>query len=469
MTTDIPSQSNMTWAPLTTGKRSTVAIVKGTDPSGMTREALRLLGGISTFVKPGQRVFLKPNLTSGAHYTTAITTDPRFVAELIKMCKEAEASEVIVGENCGRALSTREAAKGNGMEEMCTKAGVDRFAWFEEEEEWEEIEIPDALLAKKFYVPKVILESDVIIDIPALKNNFAAVTTIAFKNWLGFVPYDKVRIEPRVPNLRTCIHRGVNQVEMAYYIADLMKHPKLNPALTLVTAIYGLEGYGPHSGHVINMDCCFAGKDPVATEAVAIAATGRDPLESPHCQVAHFRGLGTANLDEIVIKGNSIEDVMKSWKPATLRYINGNPNVDNYCGGVCGGCVWAYGGLPLHSPPDFLFDPKKKYAVLVGRRILIPENFDIYDELWLCGDCALLSSHQHPGYNNHIKRFREQGKKVVRLPGCPPHEYMLGCDKYPQVAKQLANWGFSSEMNPHTDWAPPNRPDLRTKPLGARD
>jgi uncharacterized protein (DUF362 family) len=455
-----------TWAPITTDKRSVVAIVKGQDPDRMTKEALDYLGGMRNIVKPGDTVFIKPNLIAASPYTMAETTDPRFCAALITAAKEAGAGEVIVGENTGWGLSTREAAKVNGMEEWCTKAGVDRFAWFEEEEDWVELEIPNGVLCKKAYVPKVILDSDVIINVPVMKNNFTMVTTLSIKNWLGLVPYHKVPTEPRYPNIRAYTHKGVFQIEMAYYLADLMTHPKLRPDLTLITAIYAMEGYGPHGGPVVNMDCCIASTDTVAAEAVAEAVMGYDPFYSPTTQVAHFRGIGTANLDEIEIKGARIEEVQKPFKPATFRYINGNPNVTNYCGGVCGGCVWAYGGLPIHAPPEYVYDPNKKYAVLVGRRILVPENFDEYDELWLCGDCANLASHQFPGYEEKINRFKDQGKKIVRLTGCPPLEWFTQFEKMPEAASILCGWGFNSLMNPHTDGVPPNRPDLRTRPLG---
>ena len=43
--------------------KPTVAIVRGDDPDKMLAEALELLGGAERFVKDGQTVVIKPNLT----------------------------------------------------------------------------------------------------------------------------------------------------------------------------------------------------------------------------------------------------------------------------------------------------------------------------------------------------------------------------------------------------------------------
>jgi uncharacterized protein (DUF362 family) len=71
-----------------------------------------------------------------------------------------------------------------------------------------------------------------------------------------------------------------------------------------------------------------AGKNPVATDAVATAVMGFDPLavgrhEPPfeyclnHLTLARFRGLGPNDLDEIEIVGAALDDVRTPFKPYT--------------------------------------------------------------------------------------------------------------------------------------------------------
>jgi uncharacterized protein (DUF362 family) len=70
----------------------------------------------------------------------------------------------------------------------------------------------------------------------------------------------------------------------------------------------------------------FAGKDPVATDAVATAAMDFDPTaEYPnvpfvhgdnHLNIAASLGMGTNRLDEIKVVGASIDDVKMKFTPS---------------------------------------------------------------------------------------------------------------------------------------------------------
>ena len=52
-------------------------------------ECLAPLGGMSSFVRPGQRVLVKPNLLSPAPPEAAITTHPAVVRAVVRLVKEA--------------------------------------------------------------------------------------------------------------------------------------------------------------------------------------------------------------------------------------------------------------------------------------------------------------------------------------------------------------------------------------------
>jgi uncharacterized protein (DUF362 family) len=71
-----------------------------------------------------------------------------------------------------------------------------------------------------------------------------------------------------------------------------------------------------------------AGKDPVATDAVATAAMEFDPTEvrsnapflqsDNHLNIAHEQGLGTNRLGEIDVLGLSVQDVRTRFEPSGL-------------------------------------------------------------------------------------------------------------------------------------------------------
>ena len=68
-------------------EKSVVSIVKGKDVDEMLREAIDLIGGIESFVKPGDIVLVKPN-AHGAHPPEShVDTNPIVVAAVVRRCK----------------------------------------------------------------------------------------------------------------------------------------------------------------------------------------------------------------------------------------------------------------------------------------------------------------------------------------------------------------------------------------------
>lgn len=63
------------------------AVVKGS-PAAATRAAVEPLGGMSAFVKRGQKVVIKPNMSFTADVASATNTHPEVVRELLVICTE---------------------------------------------------------------------------------------------------------------------------------------------------------------------------------------------------------------------------------------------------------------------------------------------------------------------------------------------------------------------------------------------
>ena len=61
------------------------------------RRAIDSVGGIGKYVKKGQVVHLKPNLVYP--YPPPLTTDPLVVGAVAKLCKEAGAKKVLIGDS----------------------------------------------------------------------------------------------------------------------------------------------------------------------------------------------------------------------------------------------------------------------------------------------------------------------------------------------------------------------------------
>lgn len=74
-----------------------MAVARGGEPEALVAAVITALGGMERFVKPGDKVVVKPNICVAYHtYEYAATTNPWVVGALVKLCRDAGASKVLV-------------------------------------------------------------------------------------------------------------------------------------------------------------------------------------------------------------------------------------------------------------------------------------------------------------------------------------------------------------------------------------
>ena len=102
----------------------TVSIVRGDDVERQVREAVNLLGGMERFVKPGDRVLVKPNMTGPSSYEKGVTTNPAVVVALARMAFEAGAGAVDIGDGTGSVhIGSLKVLELCGMAEVAGRLG----------------------------------------------------------------------------------------------------------------------------------------------------------------------------------------------------------------------------------------------------------------------------------------------------------------------------------------------------------
>jgi uncharacterized protein (DUF362 family) len=110
-------------------KTARVAVVRcgsyePAEVSAAVREAVSLLGGISRFVRAGERVLVKPNLLSAKAPDRAITTHPTVVEALCALVREAGGTPFI-GDSPGGAIRGLERVwRNTGMLDLSERTGV---------------------------------------------------------------------------------------------------------------------------------------------------------------------------------------------------------------------------------------------------------------------------------------------------------------------------------------------------------
>jgi uncharacterized protein (DUF362 family) len=263
----------------------------------LVREALGHLGGIEAFVKPGQSVLIKPNNTVFYSAEEGCTTDPLVVGALIRLCKDAGASRVMVGESSGGFFSSLECMRITGIAAMADREGAELIDLGSDKVPNRTVPIPGGKVIREVPLPEPILDADVIIDCPKAKNHHIEPITCALKNWVGTVNQ----------NWREYNH---GDWEMLGRFMDIMT--VIRPKLVVVDALICGEGDGPIADQPRWCGSILASTDPVATDVTVCRMMGHDPERLGFAKQAEERGLGVRS--PIDIAGVPLEQVsFKAW------------------------------------------------------------------------------------------------------------------------------------------------------------
>jgi uncharacterized protein (DUF362 family) len=271
-----------------------VSIVRGTDPQSITVKALELVDAKNSILcdKP---ILIKPNYINSKHPSTGITTDSRVIEGVIKYLKLHGFSELIVGEGCGYSDTFR-AFRNAGVDKLKDKWGVKLVDL--NKDEFVETFPSNPLALKKVKIAKTALEST-LISVPKLKLHGGAGVTLGLKNMMG------------VMTPKGSMHDG----NLSRNIADLAS--VVIPNLTVIDGIIAGEGHET-SGNPVKMDLVIAGVDPVMVDAVGASVMGVSPINVKHLRHAVEKGLGTLDLSQIEVVGESIERVRKKFRRSPI-------------------------------------------------------------------------------------------------------------------------------------------------------
>ncbi|MCL2485680.1 MAG: DUF362 domain-containing protein [Endomicrobia bacterium] len=272
------------------------------------KEAVKLLGGISNFVKPGEKILIKPNLLSPKYPERAVTTHPEIVRAVIQLVKQAGATP-IVGDSPGGALrDIKNLWKVTGMEEICREEKVELVNF--EAAGSKEIDINDKNI-KKVSFSNVVLNCDGIINLPKLKTHSLMTFTAGVKNLYGCIP-------------------GLRKVEYHKYasknkdFADLLTNIYLflkdKIRFTLIDGIYGMEGNGPSGGDVRKMEIIAASADTAVLDAYILDALKLDVSKN---NVSKNLGISKKDIEGSSIIGNDIKSFdFKNFKFPKIRILD---------------------------------------------------------------------------------------------------------------------------------------------------
>ena len=279
-------------------KKAKVSIqqVPGYDSEHVRRALLKnleFLGGLDSIIRPKSRVFVKINhLSPPSPPEAMIVTHPAFAKELLRLLLDI-GCDITVGDDI--QYKKKDGFLISGYRKICADLGV-RLVNLKEIG-FREIACQGQVLTKAFISP-LVLDSDFLINLPKLKTHSFMAFTGAIKNMYGIIPH----------GLRCSYHREYDKSELfGQMLVDVFSCAP--PHLNIMDAIYAMEGEGPAAGSPKKVGLILASSDAVALDAVASKIIGMDPMQIQTTTIADQRGLGTAQMAEMELLGEKIQDI----------------------------------------------------------------------------------------------------------------------------------------------------------------
>lgn len=257
--------------------------VRNGEPDKMFRKGIEALGGMKRFVKPGQKVIIKPNVSFDASPEYGSNTNPALVEEIVRQALAAGAAEVSVFDHT--LNNWRSSYKNSGIEDAVTRAGG-KMLPANDEELYENRSDPRAQKLTQTAVFKPLLDADVIINVPVLKNHGGAKMSCAIKNLMGCI-WD-----------RRMMHRN----DLNQSIAETLLYMK--PALNVVDAYRVMIANGPRGTGLEDVEVIkyqLISADPVAADTVAAQIMGYKLNDIPYIKIAQDLGFGQSDLKKLNI------------------------------------------------------------------------------------------------------------------------------------------------------------------------
>lgn len=271
------------------------------------KKAVELLGGWNQFVKPDEKIILKPNLLTKCEPEKACTTHPAVFRAAGQLLQEAGYSNLKYGDSPGpHRASVAQTAEGCGIKEQADSLGIG-LADFEH---GSKVSFPEGRVAKEFVICEAVKEADAIINLCKMKTHQLERITGAVKNTFGCVyGFNKGASHAIYPNADS----------FGQMIADLNRFIK--PRLHIMDGILAMEGNGPQSGNPVWMNLILVSEDPVALDSTFCRLIHLDPGTVPTNVFAASYGVGTMTDIEIIAEDGvmTVDEAVAKW---------GNPDYD---------------------------------------------------------------------------------------------------------------------------------------------
>lgn len=324
-------------------KMVVVSIVQDSEVGVAVRKTLEVLGGIENFIKPHDKVVIKPNLVFALRPFTGFTTDPPVIQAIVELCQSMKPKEVVIAEGSG-GIDTQLAFLSCRYTEIAQRYGVELVDL--NTAHTTKVEVPNGIVVKELDIPDLILECDVLINVPKLKlykqipgsRDWAS---LAVKNLLGTIPGRGEYSSTRPSGMAVECSREFWAPDGEYYHpfyrqwwspsgqrkrihANLAQglvdvNMVIKPALNIMDAFIVSDDINMTTTKAkkpVALNTILASRDPLALDCIATKIIGINPFDTLYLKHAAERGIGESNYALIQLKGTPLEKIIRAWNAA---------------------------------------------------------------------------------------------------------------------------------------------------------
>ncbi|MEW6607196.1 MAG: DUF362 domain-containing protein [bacterium] len=254
------------------------------------RNSIDLIGGMGRFVKKGMRVLIKPNLLSDKPPEKAVNTHPTIIKAVVDLVIEYGGIPLI-GDNPGIHSLTKVIQK-SGLNEFIKNEGI----FLSDFSQYLSTQSPKDYTFKEFNIAKEVLDADLVINLPKLKTHGHMILTLGVKNLYGCLSKHE--------RIQWHLRAGINRDFFATMLVEL--YTLIQPGLTIVDGIVGMEGNGPSNGTRRNIGLIISGIDCLAIDTVICHLLNINSQQIYTIRVAKEKNIGKTSLDEINVVSKNL-------------------------------------------------------------------------------------------------------------------------------------------------------------------
>ncbi len=252
-------------------------------------------------IPKNKKILLKPNVLGhyGGARSKAITTNPIIIKAVARIFK---GNKLFLGDSSGQP-DTDKALQETHIKKIAEKSGI-KVLNFDTAKKIK-VNFKGEFLKQQF-IPKIIKDADLIINLPKLKTHSLTSYTGAIKNLFGIIPGSR----------KSQLHL-ITKTEQKFgeMLVDILKF--IRPGLTIMDGITGMDGNGPSMGEPHPTGIILASENPVALDITASKIIGFNPDKITAIKVAKKQKL----VDNIQVVGQKKLKFDYKKPSTTLKFM----------------------------------------------------------------------------------------------------------------------------------------------------